>query len=338
MLARSFVQHGIFLSKETNPEKEDEMQLTEQPVTPSMITAAARRIAPYIRNTPTLVLETGALASPARITLKLEQTQVAGSFKARGAFNRILSATVPEAGVIAASGGNHGAAVAYAAMRLGYRAEIFVPEVSSPAKIARLRDYRAAVTITGASYAEALIASQARATETGALVVHAYDMPEVVAGQGTLGRELAEQAPDLDTILVAVGGGGLIAGIAAWYAGKTRIIAIEPETCPTLYNARRAGRPVDITPGGVAMDALGAQRIGDIPFAITSAYVADSILVTDDAIRAAQQRLWNDLRLVAEPSGATALGAILAGAYRPADGERVGIVLCGANITLPSFH
>ncbi len=314
------------------------MSFVAQPVTPTMINAAAHRIAPYIRQTPTLALAPDAFGSPARITLKLEQTQVAGSFKARGAFNRILSATVPEAGVIAASGGNHGAAVAYAAMRLGYRAEIFVPEVSSPAKIARLRDYRATVTITGASYAEALIASQARAAETGALVVHAYDMPAVVAGQGTLGRELADQAPELDTILVAVGGGGLIAGIAAWYAGRTRVIAIEPEACPTLYNARRAGHPVDITPGGVAMDALGARRIGDIPFAITSDYVTDAILITDDAIRSAQQRLWDDLRLVVEPSGATALGAILAEAYRPADGERIGIVLCGANIALPTFH
>jgi threonine dehydratase len=300
-------------------------------VTREDIEQAALRIAPYVRETPVLTLEDGAFGLPGRLLLKLEFAQHSGSFKPRGAFNRLLSAAVPAAGVIAASGGNHGAAVAFAARRLGHRAEIFVPEIAAPVKVERLRRYGARVTVVGASYADALAASAARAAETGALVVHAYDQPEVVAGQGTLARELARQAPDLDTLLVAVGGGGLIAGIAAWYGGRTRVVGVEPERAPTLAAALAAGRPVDVEVGGVAADSLGARRIGTIALDIARRGVERVILVPDDAILAAQRALWEEARLVVEPGGAAALAALASGRYRPAEGERIGVVLCGAN-------
>lgn len=300
----------------------------------SEIEAAAPRIAPYIRRTPIVELEYGTWGIPAHIVLKLEQLQHTGSFKPRGTFNRMLSQSLPSAGVIAASGGNHGVAVAYAAQRLGCPAEIFVPEVCSPAKIALLRRYGAQVVIKGASYADALAASERRAAETGALVVHAYDQPEVVAGQGTLGREFAQQAPDLDAVLVAVGGGGLIGGIAAWYGRSVRIIGVEPEGAPTLYQALQTGNPVDVQVGGVAVDALGARRAGTIAFNISSQLLHDVVLVTDAAILAAQRALWEELRVVVEPAGATALAALLSCAYRPSEGERIGIVICGANTDL----
>lgn len=300
-------------------------------VSSTEIEAAAVRVASYIRRTPIIELEYGTWDIPARIVLKLEQLQHTGSFKPRGTFNRMLSQSLPTAGVIAASGGNHGVAVAYAAQRLGCPAEIFVPDVCSPAKVALLRRYGAQVVIGGAAYADALAASERRAAETGALVVHAYDQPEVVAGQGTLGRELAQQAPDLSTLLVAVGGGGLIAGIAAWYGRSVRLVGIEPESAPTLYQALRAGKPVDVQVGGVAVDALGARRAGTIALGIASQSLHDAVLVTDVAILAAQRLLWDELRLVVEPAGATALAALLSGAYRPQEGERVGVVLCGAN-------
>lgn len=284
-----------------------------------------------MRVTPILRMEVSAWGQEAPIVLKLEHLQHTGSFKPRGAFNRILSQSVPPAGVIAASGGNHGAAVAYAAQRLGHRAEIFVPEVCPPIKVARLREYGAEVTQVGATYADALRASQARAGETGALVVHAYDQPEVIAGQGTVGVELAWQAPALDTVLVAVGGGGLIAGIAAWYAGAARVIGVEPQAAPTLAAALDAGEPVDVTVGGLAADALGATRVGAEAFAIARRWVDRVVLVGDDQIGAAQRALWHDLRIVAEPGGATAVAALLSGAYRPAPGERVGVVVCGGN-------
>jgi threonine dehydratase len=292
---------------------------------------AALRTATYVRETPVLTLEDGAFGLPGRLVLKLEFTQHTGSFKPRGAFNRLLSAAVPAAGVIAASGGNHGAAVAFAARRLGHRAEIFVPEIAAPIKVERLRRYGAQVTVVGASYADALAASAARAAETGAFVVHAYDQPEVVAGQGTLARELARQAPGLDTLLVAVGGGGLIAGIAAWYGGGARVVGVEPERAPTLAAALEAGRPVDVEVGGVAADSLGARRIGTIAFAVARRHVERSVLVPDDAILAAQRALWEEARLLVEPGGAAALAALASRRYRPAPGERIGIVLCGGN-------
>jgi len=303
-------------------------------ITRTDIEIAAERIGGYVRTTPVIEMETGVWNLDAQVTLKLELLQHTGSFKPRGAFNRILSHTVPPAGVIAASGGNHGLAVAYAAQQLGYRAEIFVPESCPTIKIEKLRRYGAHVTITGSVYAEALVASQARATETGALIVHAYDQPEVVAGQGTVGREFAEQAPDLDTVLVAVGGGGFIGGIAAWFGGNVRVIGIEPERAPTLAAALKAGEPVDVDVSGVAVDSLGARRIGGLAFSIAQRYVDRVVLVSDEAILQAQRTLWDSLRLVAEPGGATATAALISGQYQAEPGERVGVLVCGANADL----
>lgn len=300
------------------------------------IEAASTRVAGYVRTTPIIHLETGALGLNARVVLKFEQLQHTGSFKPRGAFNRLLSSSVPSAGVIAASGGNHGLAVAYAARQLGHRAEIFVPEVCPPIKVERLRSYGAVVTQIGATYAEALRASQARAEQTGALVVHAYDQPEVVAGQGTLGLEFERQAPDLDTVLIAVGGGGLIGGVAAWFEGRVRVIGVEPESAPSMATALKAGEPVDTEVGGVAVDSLGARRVGALAFSLFKHYGERVVLVSDESIRAAQRALWNDLRIIAEPGGATATAALLSGAYQPAPGEHVGVVICGGN-TDPSL-
>lgn len=301
------------------------------------IEAASKRIAGHVRTTPIMHLETGFWELSGQIVLKLEQFQYTASFKPRGAFNRILSNQVPEAGVIAASGGNHGIAVAYAAQRLGHQAEIFVPEACSPVKIERLRNYGALVNIIGATYADALLACQERASQTGALVVHAYDQPEVVAGQGTLGYEFAHQAPDLDTILVAIGGGGLISGVAAWFAGKIRVIGVEPETAPSMAKALAADGPVDVEVSGIAVDSLGARRVGGLAFALAKQYVERVVLISDESVRAAQRALWNDLRVVAEPGGATAAAALLSGAYRPARGERVGVVVCGGNADLATL-
>jgi threonine dehydratase len=295
------------------------------------IEAAAARIRTRVRVTPAIDLEPGELECPARLTLKLELLQHTGSFKPRGAFNRILSAAVPASGVLAASGGNHGAAVAYAAQQLGHRAEIFVPESTPQVKIDRLRHYGARVVATGSRYAEALEASSARAAETGALVVHAYDQEEVLAGQGTLGRELERQRPDLDTCLVAVGGGGLIGGVAAWYAGRVRILGVEPERCPTLARALEAGRPVDVEVGGFAADSLGARRVGQLVFPIAQRYVERVVRIGDDEIRRAQRLLWDRLRLLAEPGGAAALAGLLFGDERPRAGDRAGVIVCGGN-------
>lgn len=295
------------------------------------IEAAAERITPYIRRTPTISLAAGDLGLDFPVTLKLECLQHTGSFKARGAFNRLLASDVPAAGVNAASGGNHGIAVAYAARELGYQADIFVPEISSPVKIARLRDYGAQVNIVGQNYAEALAASEARVATIGALVVHAYDQTEAVAGQGTTARELEEQEGTFDTILVAVGGGGFIGGIAAWHQGRTRIVGVEPKLAPTLDAARDAGAPVDVEVGGIAADALGAKRIGSYAFQIAEAYIERLALVDDNAIRAAQLRLWRDLRVVVEPAGAATMAALTSGIYRPEKGERVAVLVCGSN-------
>jgi threonine dehydratase len=295
------------------------------------IASAAARIAGHVRHTPLLRLAGSEMDLPFPLTLKLELLQHAGSFKPRGAFNRLLSAELPAGGVIAASGGNHGAAVAYAARALGVGAEIFVPALTPPAKVARIASYGARVVQGGETYAEALAASRARQAETGALEVHAYDHPDVLAGQGTVGREFELDAPELTHVLVATGGGGLIGGIAAWYAASAAVISVEPEGCPALHDALRAGRPVPAPVGGLAADSLGARQVGALMFPIAARYVAAAVLVADAAIVAAQRLLWDRLRLIAEPGGATALAALLSGAFVPPPGARVGVLVCGAN-------
>ena len=298
---------------------------------------AGRRIAVHVRRTPVMALEEKAFGIDAKIFFKLECLQHTGSFKPRGAFNCILSSTIPEAGVIAASGGNHGAAVAYAAQKLGHRAEIFVPTITPAPKVERLKQYGADISITGKNYAEALEASRERATQTGAVPIHAYDDRRVLAGQGTLGMELEEQIRSLDSVLIAVGGGGLIGGVAAWYQERVRVISVEPERAPTLHAALAAGKVVDVETSGVAADSLAARRAGELMFPIAQKFVSQALLVTDEQIIAAQKMLWQNLRLIAEPGGATAFAALLAGVYKPrAAGERVGVVLCGSNADLTS--
>ena len=298
---------------------------------------AGRRIAGHVRRTPVIAMEEKAFGIDAKIFFKLECLQHTGSFKPRGAFNCILTSTVPPAGVIAASGGNHGAAVAYAAQRLGHRAEIFVPTITPASKVERLWQYGAAVTVIGNNYSEALAASRERAAQTGAVSVHAYDDQRVLAGQGTLGMELEEQVRGLDSVLIAVGGGGLIGGVAAWYHERVRVISVEPERAPTLQKALAAGTVVDVETGGVAADSLGARRVGELMFPIAQKFVPQALLVTDDRIVAAQNTLWQKLRLIAESGGAAALAALLSGVYKPHAGERVGVVLCGSNADLSSF-
>lgn len=291
-------------------------------------------IRPYVRVTPVVEVDGRDFGLPyASLCLKLEQLQHSGSFKARGAFTNLLMRKLPDIGVVAASGGNHGAAVAYAAQRLGVRAKIFVPTVASPAKIERIRQYGADLVIVGERYADALAASKAWVTESGALPVHAYDQRETLLGQGTIGRELASQAPTLDTVLVPVGGGGLIGGVAAWYAGGVRIIGVEPEAAPTLTAALKAGEPVDAEAGGIAADSLAPLRVGEMMLPIAQAYVDHVILVTDAAIRHAQEALWASVGVVAEPGGAAALAGLLCGGYTPAAGERVGVLISGGNTT-----
>ncbi|MBY0336170.1 MAG: serine/threonine dehydratase [Acetobacteraceae bacterium] len=293
------------------------------------IAAAHQRIAGDIRRTPILRLRDG-------LELKLELLQVSGSFKPRGAFNRMRAAGLPGAGVIAASGGNHGAAVAFAARALGARAEIFVPELASPAKRALIEGLGARLIVGGATYDEARQASEARAAGTGALLVHAYDQAEVLAGQGTVAREWAEQSPGLTHLLVAVGGGGLIGGMAAWLReGGPSLVAVEPEGCPCLSVALREGRPVPAPVGGLAADSLGARQVGALMFPLAAGLHAEGrlepVLVPDGAIRAAQRHLWAEARLVAEPGGAAALAALLSGRWVPPEGARVGVLVCGAN-------
>jgi threonine dehydratase len=295
------------------------------------IDAAAGRIAGRVRRTPVLDLDPGALGLDHAVVLKLELLQHTGSFKPRGAFNRVLSAHVPAAGLVAASGGNHGLAVAHVARTLGLPAEVFVPTASSPVKVARLRSYGVGVVVGGDYYADAYRASAERARETGALVVHAYEGTPTVAGQGTLARELEEQRPEVDTVLVAVGGGGLVAGIASWYSGRLRVVSVEPERIPTLAAAVEHGGPVDVDVSGIAADSLGARRLGATAYEAVVAAGVVPVLVPDDAILDARQRLWDDVRIAAETGGATALAALTTGAYRPAPGERVAVVVCGAN-------
>ncbi len=307
-------------------------------ITPASVAETGRRIAGHIRRTPVLAVrgrDFGLEDFP--LTLKLELTQHSGSFKVRGAFANLLGRRVPAAGVAAASGGNHGAAVAYAARELGHRARIFVPEIASPAKIARIRGCGADLVVGGKLYAEALAACEAYIARSGALAVHAFDQRETILGQGTVGEELEAQAPDLDTLLVAVGGGGLIAGIAAWYAGRIKVVGVEPRLAPTLSMALAAGGPVDAPAGGIAADSLAPKRIGGLVYPIVRAHVAQAVLVEDEAIVAAQGALWEVTRIVAEPGAAAPLAALLSRAYVPAAGERVAVLVSGGNTTAVGF-
>jgi threonine dehydratase len=307
-------------------------------VTRAEIGTTYPRIAPNVRRTPLLEIAAEDIGHAGfTLVLKLEHTQHSGSFKARGAFANLVLRQVPPAGVAAASGGNHGAAVAYAAHRLGHKARIFVPEISSPAKIARIRGYGADLVVGGKVYADALAACEAHIAASGALSIHAFDQVETMLGAGSVGLELEEQAPQLDSLLVAVGGGGLIGGIAAWYEGRIKVIAVEPRLAPTLNMAFAAGRPVDAPMGGIAADSLAPKRIGALVFPIAQKHVAQSVLVEDEAIARAQQVLWETVRLVAEPGAAAPLAALINKAYVPAHGERVGVLVSGANTTAVEF-
>jgi threonine dehydratase len=302
------------------------------------VAATAARLRPYLRTTPVVEVEGADLGREGvSLFLKLEHLQHAGSFKARGAFANLLLREVPAAGVVAASGGNHGVAVAYAARRLGLRARIFVPTIASPAKVERIRGYGAELVIEGDLYQDALAASQDWALRSGAMPVHAFDQRETLLGQATLARELGAQVPDLDTVVVAVGGGGLIGGIAGWYAGSCRIVGVEPEKAPTLTAALAAGRPVDAEAGGIAADSLAPRRVGTLTFPIAQAHVERVLLVTDDEIRAAQRLMWDRLRIVAEPGGAAALAGVLSPGYDARPGARIAVIVCGGNTEAVSF-
>jgi len=306
---------------------------------PGSIRAAAKRIAPHVRRTPVLEVDGADFGAPgARLAFKLEFLQHAGSFKTRGAFNQLLTRRIPAVGVVAASGGNHGAAVAYAAMKTGCPATIFVPSVASPAKLEQIRGYGARLEIAGERYNDALLASERWAAESGAAPIHAYDQVETLQGQATVALEYEEQAPDLDALLVAVGGGGLIGGIAAWYAGRVPVIGVEPENAPTLTRALEAGEPVDAPAGGIAADSLAPRRVGSLMFPIARRHVERTVLVSDEAIRDAQRALWKTLRIVAEPGGAAALAALTSGAWKPTGRATIGVLLCGANTTAVEFR
>lgn len=301
------------------------------------IAATGEQIRPYIRRTPVIEVagEDFGLEG-VTLSLKLELLQHSGSFKARGAFSNLLSREVPAGGVVAASGGNHGAAVAYAAMKLRHPAHIFVPSVSAPAKLERIRSYGANLMVEGERYADALAASERWVAANGGLPVHAFEQVETLLGQGTVGQEFEAQDPAIDSLLVAVGGGGLIGGIAAWYRGRVKLIGVEPEAAPTLSRAIEAGHPVDAPAGGIAADSLAPKRVGELMFPYAQKYVDRVVLVSDSAIQQAQRTLWDVLRLSPEPGGAAAFAALLSGAYRPdanrpARGERVGVLICGGN-------
>jgi threonine dehydratase len=315
--------------------------MTEQPapITRARIIATEQAIRQHVRRTPILEADAAEFGlAPGRLLFKLELLQHSGSFKARGAFANLLLREVPEAGVVAASGGNHGAAVAYAARQLGILATIFVPAITSPAKLERIRSYGADLVVGGERYADALAASEAHVAATGAMAVHAYDQPETLMGQGTVGLEIEADAQALDTLLVAVGGGGLIGGIAAWFAGRVKVVAVESDGAPTLHAAFAAGRPVDAPAGGIAADSLAPRQVGALMFPIARAHVApDVVLVSDDEIRQAQAALWSGLRVVAEPGGAAAFAALLSRRYRPAPGEHVAVLVCGGNTTAVRF-
>lgn len=296
----------------------------------SEIAKAAERIAGHVRRTPVGTLDGLGLACP--VEVKLEQMQHTGSFKARGAFNTLLSGPVPQAGLVAASGGNHGAAVAYAARALGHNARIYVPEIAGPSKIALIRDLGADLVVVPGAYAEAADRAAEWQETTGAMQIHAYDAPATVTGQGTCMAEWEDQGLQADTVLIAVGGGGLIGGALAWLQGRRKVVAVEPERAPTLNAALAAGRPVPVDVSGVAANALGARQIGNICFDLASSQGIESALVSDDAIIAAQATLWKSARQLVEPAGATALAALTSGAYVPQPDERVAVLICGANV------
>lgn len=308
-------------------------------INPANIAHIHELIRPYIRRTPVIEVDGkdfGLLS--VQIFFKLESLQHGGSFKARGAFANLLSRNIPEAGIVAASGGNHGVAVAFAAKGLEKPARIFVPKIASQEKIDRIRSYGAELVIGGDRYADALAASDKWASQTGALTVHAYDQVETMLGQGTLGLELEEQCPQLDAALVAVGGGGLIGGVARWYENRVKVIGVEPEAAPTLTRALEAGEPVDSPSGGIAADSLAPKRVGELVLPIVQKYVNRVVLVPDEAIQEAQLALWKVLRVVAEPGGAAAFSALLSGRYKASAGERVGVVICGGNTTAVDFE
>jgi threonine dehydratase len=302
------------------------------------IASAYETIRPHIRRTPVVEVEGSDFGlNGIRLVLKLELLQHSGSFKARGAFANLLLRQIPAAGVVAASGGNHGAAVAFAAMKLKKPARIFVPEVASPTKLERIREYGADLVVTGERYADALAASELWAAQSGALAIHAYDQMETLLGQGTVGLEFDEQYPQLDSLIVAIGGGGLIGGIASWYGSRIRTVGVEPEAAPTLTRALEAGHPVDAEAGGIAADSLAPKRVGELMFPIAQAHVKNVVLVSDESIREAQKALWRVLRVVAEPGGAAAFAALLSRRYQPQAGERVGVLICGGNTTAVDF-
>jgi threonine dehydratase len=310
-------------------------------VTPSDIGSAHARIRGHIRRTP--ILETPSpIAGAPPLSLKLECLQATGSFKARGAFHNLMTRQAVAAGCATASGGNHGAAVAFAAQKLGVRARVFVPEAAPPAKIAKIKAYGAEAVLGGASYAEAQQRCDAYVAETAALAIHPYDAVETIAGQGTLAKEWEEDLERLglealDTVLVAVGGGGLISGVAAWFQDRVKVVGVEPEGSRALYAALEANAPVDVDVKSLAADSLGAKRVGDLNFAIARQFVSEVVLIEDAAIAEAQRQLWADLSVIAEPGGAAAFAAIASGAYRPEPGERVGVLVCGANADLKAF-
>jgi len=315
-----------------------EQLCTDEPG-PQRIQTAYELIRGHIRRTPLIEVEAADFGLPPRmLTLKLELLQHGGSFKARGAFTNLLTRTVPAAGVVAASGGNHGVAVALAAQKLGVPARIFVPTVASPAKQEQIRRLGAELVISGERYADALAASKHWIESSGAMEVHAFDQLETLTGQGTLGLEIESQCPRLDTLLIAVGGGGLIGGIAAWFRGRVKLISVEPVAAPTLARAVAAGRPVDAEAGGIAADSLAPRRVGDLMFPLAQKFVSETVLVEDDAIRDAQRQLWQNLRIAAEPGGAAAFAALLSRRYVPTPGERVGVVICGGNTTAVNFN
>lgn len=295
------------------------------------IDAARHRIAGHVHRTPVLDVDGHRFGCGPPVSLKLEYLQPPGSFKARGAANNLLAREVPDVGVVAASGGNHGVAVAWAAQRFGHRAHIFVPEIASPAKVERLRAFGAVVHVEGVVYRDAQSAADRHRRDTAAMEVHPYNSPVTLSGAGTMAAEIDEQCPDVDTVLVACGGGGLAAGVGAWFGDRVRIVIVEGERTPTMHEALRAGRPVDVEVSGVTADALGASRVGELPFAVLAPLEPVSVLVSDDAVMAARADLWRELRIVSEPSAATTVAALLAGAYRPDPDERLAVVICGAN-------
>jgi threonine dehydratase len=310
----------------------------ENTVTPERIAETEKLIRPHIRRTPVMRVDMRDFGgAPLPVDLKLELLQHSGSFKARGAFTNLLTRTVPTAGVVAASGGNHGAAVAYAAMRLGVPAHIFVPSVASQAKIDLIRSYGAELVVGGDRYNDALAASQTYVATSGAIAAHAYDQVETLLGQGTLGKEIEDDLPAMTTLLVAVGGGGLIGGIASWFRGRVKIVAVESDGAPTLYEAFKAGHPVDAPAGGIAADSLAPKQVGELMFPVAQKYVQPPVLVTDDEILAAQKALWSGARIVAEPGGAAAFAALLSGKYVPGPKESVCVLVCGSNTTAVRF-